>query len=508
MSLRLRITAALVLLLLGLAGLAGMAEQRLGAARQAVSRLGGESLPAMARLATLADTAARHHAALAAVPPRPEDAARLAAAGTALLEQAPAPWQQAWAAYLAAAPRQPAEALAELLGAQARMRDAVLAAAAPGIAAAQATPLVLLGGALVLAALLLGAGLALAAQLRRPVVQLTAALQRMAGGEAGVALPARQRPDEIGALARAMDSYQTRMEARPPAPAEQPADPARAQRLDALVSGFGDDAAVLLDGLRHAADRLGGTAGQMRGAAEDGRRLSGTLAAASEGAAGNAQAAAVATEQLGASINEITRQVGRATEVSRRAVAETERTDRTVRDLAETAGKIGEVVRLIADIAGQTNLLALNATIEAARAGEAGKGFAVVASEVKSLASQTARATEEIGQQVGAIQGATGLAVEAIRSIGMVVAEIDQAAAAIAAAVDQQGSATQEIARNIAGAAEAAAAVSRETAAVRDAAAGSGEAAQSASDAALLVRDQANGLRAGVDRFLGLARAV
>jgi methyl-accepting chemotaxis protein len=508
MTLRLRITAALLLLLLGLAGLAGLAQQRLAAVRQTVSQLGGESLPALARLGALTDTAARHHAALAAAPPRVADAARFAAMGSALVEQAPPPLRQAWTDYLAAAAQQPTATLDRLLLLQSGARDAVLAAAVPRLVAADALPADLLAGALVLAVLLPGAGLALAAQLRRPVLQLAAALDRMARGEARVLVPGRQRADEIGTLARALEVYQARVEAQFTAQVPGSAEQGRPHSLEALVARFGDDAAGLLQGLRQSADQLNATAGRMRAAAEDGQRLSGTLAMASEGAAGNAHAAAVATGQLGASIGEITRQVGRATEVSRRAVAETERTDHTVRDLAETAGKIGEVVRLIADIAGQTNLLALNATIEAARAGEAGKGFAVVASEVKSLASQTARATEEIGQQVGAIQGATGLAVEAIRSIGMVVAEIDQAAAAIAAAVEQQGSATREIARNIAGAAEAAATVSRETAAVRKAAAGSGEAAQSACDAALLVKDQANGLRAGVDRFLGLARAV
>jgi methyl-accepting chemotaxis protein len=352
------------------------------------------------------------------------------------------------------------------------------------------------------------AGLSLSAGISAPLQRLTESMDRITKGEIDVPVEDQQRGDEIGRLARTLGVLRARLQdAAPAAPAES-AQPQRAQRLEDLVRSFGDDTRGLLDGVRLAAERLDGVAGRMGHAAQDGARLTEALSTASAGASGNAQSAAAATEELAASIGEITRQVGRSAEVSRRAVAEAERTDRTVRELADTASKIGEVVRLIADIAGQTNLLALNATIEAARAGEAGKGFAVVASEVKSLASQTARATEEIGQQVGAIQGATGLAVEAIRSIGMVVAEIDQTAAAIAAAVEQQGAATQEIARNIAGTAEAAATVSRETAVVRDSAGNSGRAALEVRDASRELNDQANGLRARVDRFLSLVRAA
>src|SRR5262249_15463735 len=157
----------------------------------------------------------------------------------------------------------------------------------------------------------------------------------------------------------------------------------------------------------------------------------------------NVQTVASAAEELNASIGEIGRQVTQSAQIAGKAVSEAERTQATVRSLADGAQKIGDVVKLINDIAGQTNLLALNATIEAARAGEAGKGFAVVASEVKSLATQTAKATEEIAAQIGAIQNATGDAVGAIDGIGKTIAELSHIATAIASAVEEQGAATR-----------------------------------------------------------------
>jgi methyl-accepting chemotaxis protein len=364
-----------------------------------------------------------------------------------------------------------------------------------------------ISGLLALGTLLIALlGTSLVRGISLPVQRLTGSMEAMIGGNLDIAVDGRERPDEIGAMARALEVFRAKVrEAERLAADQARADllgRERGQRVDTLVREFGEETQRALAALRGAAQRLAGTSGEMTRAAEDATRLTTTLSQASESASSNAQTAAAATEELTASIGEITRQVSRSAEVSRRAVAETERTDRTVRELADTANRIGDVVRLIADIAGQTNLLALNATIEAARAGEAGKGFAVVASEVKNLASQTARATEEIGQQVGAIQGATGLAVEAIRSIAGVVAEIDQTAAAIAAAVEQQGAATQEIARNIAGTAQAAAAVSRETVVVQSAAETSGRTADQLRTASSEVDQTTNTLSSGVDRFL------
>ncbi|EFH12874.1 methyl-accepting chemotaxis protein [Teichococcus cervicalis] len=357
-------------------------------------------------------------------------------------------------------------------------------------------------GALVLAAL----GYSLIARISVPVHRLTETMQRMTGGDLNATVADKERTDEIGAMARALEVFRDKTRDAERLAAEQAAadrkSQERGQRVETLVKSFGQESQQALETLRGAAQRLGGTSAEMSRSAEEAARLTTTLSRASDSASSNAQTAAAATEELTASIGEITRQVGRSAEVSRRAVAETERTDRTVRELADTANRIGDVVRLIADIAGQTNLLALNATIEAARAGEAGKGFAVVASEVKNLASQTAKATEEISQQVGAIQGVTGQAVEAIRSIAAVVAEIDQTAAAIAAAVEEQGAATQEIARNIAGTAEAAASLSRETGVVRDAAEVSGRSAEQVRTVSGEVSSTSETLRNQLDRFL------
>ncbi|MDQ1077936.1 globin-coupled sensor protein [Pseudoroseomonas cervicalis] len=186
----------------------------------------------------------------------------------------------------------------------------------------------------------------------------------------------------------------------------------------------------------------------MSGSAEQSLRNVEAVAGASQAASGEVATVAAAADELSASVNEITRQVSQSATIATQAVAEARRTDGIVQALAEGAGRIGEVVRLISDIAGQTNLLALNATIEAARAGDAGKGFAVVASEVKNLATQTAKATEDISQQIGQIQSATGDAVRAIQGIASTIDGINQVVSSISAAVEEQGSATAEIARS------------------------------------------------------------
>jgi methyl-accepting chemotaxis protein len=232
------------------------------------------------------------------------------------------------------------------------------------------------------------------------------------------------------------------------------------------------------------------------------------VASVSEEASTNVQTVAAATEQLSASINEISRQVAESTNIAGEAVAQAEQTNAGVQALADAAQRIGDVVKLISGIAEQTNLLALNATIEAARAGEAGKGFAVVASEVKSLATQTAKATEEITAQVAAIQGATGASVQAIQAIGGTINRVNQIAAAIAAAVEEQGAATQEIARNVQQASNGTTQVSGHIASVSQAAGETGVAAGEVLSSAKGLARLSEALRDDVDRFVGNIRAA
>ena len=282
----------------------------------------------------------------------------------------------------------------------------------------------------------------------------------------------------------------------------------RADRMAQVSGDFSATAQALVVGLAGAATELQSTAEGLAASAQAAVGQSAAAAELSEMTSGNVETVAAAAEELSASIAEISRQVAQATQVATRAAADAERTDAVVGALAEGARRIGDVVGLISSIAGQTNLLALNATIEAARAGDAGKGFAVVASEVKALAMQTARATEDIAQQVGQIRSATDEAVGAIHGIAGVIGEVRGISTAIAAAVEQQGAATQEIARNVAEAATRSGQVSRNIAGVS---AGAGEADAAAAtmlSAANEVSSQAETLRAAVDGFVGTLRAA
>ncbi|MDO9713376.1 methyl-accepting chemotaxis protein [Paracraurococcus lichenis] len=283
--------------------------------------------------------------------------------------------------------------------------------------------------------------------------RLSETMTALAARDYTVAVPGQERRDEIGAMARTVQVFKDGLvhadALASEQAAEQAARAARAERLAALLRGFEAKVRRTVEVLSTAVSQLQGTARAMAGSAEGTLERAGAVAAAAEQTSANVQTVAAAAEELSASIAEITRQVSQSSKVAGQAVAEARRTDEVVRGLAEGAQRIGEVMRLITTIAGQTNLLALNATIEAARAGEAGKGFAVVASEVKNLAAQTAKATEEIAAQVGAMQSATGDAVGAIQAIGTRIAEVSEIAATIAAAVEEQGAATSEIARSV-----------------------------------------------------------
>ena len=282
----------------------------------------------------------------------------------------------------------------------------------------------------------------------------------------------------------------------------------RQQALEAAINQFDTAMKEVLHSVSSAAQGVQTQSQSMSATAEETTRQSSAVAAAAEEASANVQTVAAASEELAASIAEIVRQMNESMRAGQGAVEEAGKADTKVRGLAEAAQKIGDVVKLISDIASQTNLLALNATIEAARAGEAGKGFAVVASEVKNLANQTARATEEIGKLVGAIQGATSDTVSAIQSIGKTIDRISEISTAVASAVEEQRAATQEIARNVQEAAKGTQEVSSNIVGVSQAAGTTGTAAGQLQGMADALTKQSDVLGKQVHTFLEQARAA
>jgi methyl-accepting chemotaxis protein len=383
-------------------------------------------------------------------------------------------------------------------------------AAAANIAWTNQAVLAAVGGVLALGVLM---GWLIGRSIARPISSITGSMQALAAGELARDIPALARKDEVGAMARALAVFRdglTRaktLESEGAAERERAEGEKRAAMLK-MAEGFEESVGGVVEGVASAAGDMQSSAQSLSATAEETSRQAGAVAAASEQATVNVQTVASAAEELNASIGEIGRQASSSAQIAGRAVSEAERTNQTIRGLAEAAQKIGDVLKLISDIAGQTNLLALNATIEAARAGEAGKGFAVVASEVKSLATQTAKATEDIASQINSIQAATGGAVKAIEGIGKTIAELNNTATAIAAAVEQQGAATREIARNVGQAAQGTTEVSNTITGVNRAAGETGTAASHVLSAAGALAGQSATLRQAVDEFLARIRAA
>jgi len=361
-------------------------------------------------------------------------------------------------------------------------------------------------------ALCLATGWAMVRNVSQPITLMTAAMRRLAAKDMAVEIPGAERGDEIGAMAGAVQVFkQNLVEADRLAAAEE-AERAvkeqRSRRLEELVNGFQEKIGGLAKVLSEASTGMQTTAQSMSSTATQTNQQAATVASAAEEASAGVQTVAAAADELTSSIHEINRQVTHSAGISAKAVQDAQRTDAIVRALADGAQKIGQVVELITNIASQTNLLALNATIEAARAGDAGKGFAVVASEVKSLANQTAKATEEISAQITQIQSATQEAVDSIKGITGTIEQVSAITTTIASAVEEQGAATAEIARNVQQTAASTREVTTNIAGVSQSANETGAAAGQVLDAARNLSHQAEHLTSEVGTFVAAVRAA
>ncbi|SEH56945.1 methyl-accepting chemotaxis protein [Magnetospirillum fulvum] len=359
----------------------------------------------------------------------------------------------------------------------------------------------------------LGLGLGLAHRtIVRPLRAITAAMSDIAQGRLDRSLPLTDRRDDIGDMARTLEVFRAHAAENERLTRAQNAqeERVRAQRhvemaalaneMETRVHGVVAEIGSLTDHLHRAADDLAANADRTG-------RQGAALASASDTASANVESVSAAGQELSASIREIARQVEQSTAIARAAVAEAAETNRKVEGLSSSTSRIGEVISLINGIASQTNMLALNATIESARAGEAGKGFAVVAHEVKTLAGQTAQATEDIAQQISAVQDGTRATVEAIHAIANTITRIDSFSTSIAGAVEEQGTVTNEIARNVEAASQGVRDVSTSVTEVAQAAAETGRMAKDVFSIADSLKTHSRSLEGELVRFLADIRS-
>ena len=371
--------------------------------------------------------------------------------------------------------------------------------------------LMLAAGGLVLGALL---ALMLGNGISRPMITMCKAMRELAAGNFDVVLPGLGRHDEIGEMASAVEEFKVQAVAKAERDAatqetqNKAASTARRAELIRFADEFEAAVGSIVSNVSASAVQLETAAGTLTRTAETTQNLSSRVAGASEEASSNMQSVASATEELSTSVDEIGRRVKESSRIADDAVRQAGETDARIGKLSHAAQQIGDVVKLITAIAEQTNLLALNATIEAARAGDAGRGFAVVASEVKSLASQTAKATDEISNHISGMQGATQESVAAIKEIGGTIGQISQIASTIAAAVEQQSSATQEIARSVQHVAQGTQEAASSVMEVNRGATETGSASEEVLHSARSLSAESTRLRAELDRFMGNIRAA
>ena len=379
--------------------------------------------------------------------------------------------------------------------------------------ASAATSTIIFIALIVMGSVIVLVGIFVVMAVTRNLTGMTEAMSGLAAGDTSNQIPALSRRDEIGAMAKAVQVFKDNMIDSERLRSEQEEMKRQTEIdqkafLNSLADEFESSVKEIVETVSSAANELQATAQSMAGTADATSVRTTAVAAASEEASSNVQTVAAATEELSASVSEIGRQVAESSKIANAAVEEADRTNAQMRELSEAAQRIGDVVKLINDIASQTNLLALNATIEAARAGEAGKGFAVVASEVKNLATQTARATEEISTKIAEMQSVTDGSVKAIGTIGETIGRLNDIAASISMAVGEQLAATGEIANNVQQAATGTQEVNTNISEITQAAGETGAAASQVLSAAGELARQSGALQSNVVDFIARVRAA